>query len=262
MEKQMTNAMHRDRARKALSGKWGTMALIVFASFLIKLFVSNLIGSFTNLSSESASGRLINFILSNGFYFALTFGTYFAALQVIRERPVKVEMLLMMFRGEYYLPLLLINLIQYVLNLLINFIMLLPVLISYGATMYFGLMFNVVSVERFQQEMSANITLAFVMLLFSLLVILISMFIGGVFQFAVWVKIDQPALGIGDILREALNMMKGHFKQYVFLQLSFIGWYIVGAIVVGIGLLWVIPYHDVAVASLYDSIRREKEVVF
>ena len=262
MNKQMTNAMHRERARKALSGKWGTMALIILAGFLIRLVVSNIIGSFTDLSTETLSGRLISFLLSNGLFFALTFGTYYAALQVIREKPVRVEMTLMMFRGEYYLPLLLINLIQYVLNLLVNFITLLPILISYGTAMYFGLMLDTISIERFQEEMSADFGLMFMLLLFSVLVLLIGLFIGGVFQFAVWVKIEQVDLGVGDVLKEAFGTMKGHFKQYLLLQLSFIGWYFVALLPLGIGLLWVIPYHDVSVASLYSEIRRSKAIAY
>lgn len=120
-------------------------------------------------------------------------------------------------------------------------------------------MFNTVSVEQFQNELAGNVLLGFLLVIFSLLMILIGIFISGVFQFAVWVKIDDPDLSVGDAIKYVLYLMKGRFGQYLLLQLSFIGWFIIGILVVGIGLLWVIPYHDVAIASFYDTARKEKD---
>lgn len=38
----------------------------------------------------------------------------------------------------------------------------------------------------------------------------------------------------------------------------FYGWYIVGFLAIGIGLLWVIPYNYVALASFYQTALEEK----
>lgn len=259
MNNQMTNAMHRERARKALSGKWGTMALIVLVSVLIETVISTLVGNTTGVASDSTGGRLISFVLSNLIFFALTYGLYNAALQVIRGRSIEVGMVLSIFKGEYYVPMLLINLVQYFVQLLVNLVFLLPVLITYGATIYFGMMFNTVSITQYQNEMASDVLFALFLFAFSILLLLLSLFISGVFQFAVWTKIDHPEWGVGTALKYALDLMKGRFKQYVFLELSFVGWYIVGALAIGIGLLWVIPYNHVALASFYDEARDEKE---
>lgn len=260
MENQMTNAMHRERARKALSGKWGTMALIVLVSVLIETVVNTLIGNATGVASDSTGGRLISFVLSNLIFFALTYGLYNAALQVIRGRSIEVGMVLSIFKGEYYIPMLLINLVQYVIDRLVGLVVLLPVLITYGTTIYFGMMFNTTSVTQYQNEMASDAFLALLLFVFSILMLLISLFISGVFQFAVWTKLDHLDWGVGTVLKEALALMKGRFKQYLFLELSFVGWYIIGALAIGIGLLWVIPYNHVALASFYDSAREEKEL--
>ncbi|WP_086348952.1 DUF975 family protein [Candidatus Enterococcus clewellii] len=260
MNNQMTNAMHRERARKALSGKWGTMALIVLVSVLIETVVSTLVGNTTGVAGDSTGGRFISFVLSNLIFFALTYGLYNAALQVIRGRSIEVGMVLSIFKGEYYVPMLLINLVQYFVQLLANLIFLLPVLITYGATIYFGMMFNTVSITQYQNEMASDVIFALFLFAFSILLLLLSLFISGVFQFAVWTKIDHPDWGVGTSLKYALDLMKGRFKQYVFLELSFVGWYIVGALAIGIGLLWVIPYNHVALASFYDEARDEKDL--
>ncbi|ALS01510.1 hypothetical protein ATZ33_09055 [Enterococcus silesiacus] len=258
MKSQITNAMHREQARTSLKNQWGTMAWITFLAVFIRFMISSVVGSVANLPQDSASNNVMSFLLNNFLFFAITYGTYYCALQVLRGKRVQAGMLTAIFQGKFYLPMLFINLIQYLVELVLNLIVLLPVLLSYGAALYFGLMFNTVSVDQFQTQMRGDFFLALLLLIFAFLMILIGVFVSGVFQFAVWVKLDDPELSVGDALKYALFLMKGRFGQYLLLQISFIGWFIIGALVFGIGLLWVIPYHDVAVASFYDTAREEK----
>ena len=51
-------------------------------------------------------------------------------------------------------------------------------------------------------------------------------------------------------------MMKGYKMKAFLLDLSFIGWLIVGALCCGIGTLWVAPYMAAAKAELYEEIRK------
>ena len=46
------------------------------------------------------------------------------------------------------------------------------------------------------------------------------------------------------------------YKMKLFLlDLSFIGWYLLGSLVCGIGALFVVPYHEMARANFYESLR-------
>lgn len=258
MKSQITNGQHREQARIALKNQWGTMAWIIFLAVFARFIIGSVVGNIANLPKESAASNLISFLLNNFLFFAITYGTYYCALQVLRGKKVQVGMLTTIFQGKFYIPMLFINLIQYIVELVLNLIVLLPVLLSYGVTMYFGLMFNTVSVDRFQTEMGGDLVLGLLLLIFGFLMILVGVFVSGVFQFAVWVKLDEPELSVGDALKYALFLMSGRFGQYLLLQLSFIGWFIIGALVFGIGLFWVIPYHDVAIASFYNTAREEK----
>ena len=58
-------------------------------------------------------------------------------------------------------------------------------------------------------------------------------------------------------LKESVRIMKGKKGKFFYLQLSFIGIYLLGAIACGIGLLWVIPYMQVAMANFYRKITGE-----
>ena len=56
---------------------------------------------------------------------------------------------------------------------------------------------------------------------------------------------------------DSKEMMNGHKWSLFCLDLSFIGWYIVGALCLGIGVLWVTPYHQTARANFYEALQAE-----
>ena len=58
-------------------------------------------------------------------------------------------------------------------------------------------------------------------------------------------------------LKESVRIMRGKKGKLFYLQLSFIGIYLLGAIACGIGLLWVIPYMQVTMANFYRKITGE-----
>ena len=55
-----------------------------------------------------------------------------------------------------------------------------------------------------------------------------------------------------------VTQIKTFFRFYRLLQLSFIGWYILGFIALFFGLLWVIAYVNVSIAQFYEQARIEK----
>ncbi|EMW5613767.1 DUF975 family protein, partial [Enterococcus faecium] len=87
---------------------------------------------------------------------------------------------------------------------------------------------------------------------------LIMSIVGGLFQFAAWTKFDYPDLSVIQCLKYGWFLLKDRIGTYILLQLSFIGWYLLGAIALFIGLLWVIVYVNVSVAEFYEQARIEK----
>ena len=53
--------------------------------------------------------------------------------------------------------------------------------------------------------------------------------------------------------------MQGHKMEYFLLQLSFIGWLLLGTLCCGVGLLWVNAYKQAANAHFYEQLRMEQE---
>ena len=55
------------------------------------------------------------------------------------------------------------------------------------------------------------------------------------------------------------EMMNGHKWQLFLLDLSFIGWYILGSICFGFGVLFVVPYHYMARSNFYEALKATYE---
>lgn len=68
---------------------------------------------------------------------------------------------------------------------------------------------------------------------------------------------EEPELGIVDVMKKSWAMMKGHKMQAFLLELSFIGWMLLGIITLGIGLLWVEPYMISAIGLFYEDVKAE-----
>lgn len=71
---------------------------------------------------------------------------------------------------------------------------------------------------------------------------------------------DHPEYTPTEAITASRQMMDGYKWKSFILDLSFIGWYFVGALVCGVGTLWVNPYHQAARTELYEEIKRAKNI--
>lgn len=75
------------------------------------------------------------------------------------------------------------------------------------------------------------------------------------YSMAYYIKADNPDYDWRMCLSESERIMKGHKGEYFMLELSFIGWEIVGALCLGIGTFWVTAYKNAATAHFYEAIK-------
>ncbi len=69
--------------------------------------------------------------------------------------------------------------------------------------------------------------------------------------------IDKDVKG-HESLKASYEMMKGYKWNYFVFQLSFIGWYLLVPFTLGILLIWLIPYVNVATVIYYDKLSAKK----
>lgn len=64
---------------------------------------------------------------------------------------------------------------------------------------------------------------------------------------------DNPDLTAREIVNKSQELMDGHRWRFFCLALSFIGWIILSAFTFGIGLLFVLPYMQMAFVAFYKE---------
>ncbi len=75
------------------------------------------------------------------------------------------------------------------------------------------------------------------------------------FSQAFFILAEDRSKSITECLSESAEMMKGYKWEFFVLELSFIGWWIVSALTLGIGGLWVAPYQKVTEANFYLNLK-------
>ncbi len=69
-----------------------------------------------------------------------------------------------------------------------------------------------------------------------------------------YILADNPDLSPSQVLDESNRLMNG-FKWKLFkLELSFIGWFLLGALLFGFGTIFVLPYFEATMAEFYQEV--------
>lgn len=96
-------------------------------------------------------------------------------------------------------------------------------------------------------------------LLWTLLLVIPGIVKGISYSMTAFVLADNPELKYDAAITRSSQLMKGHKMQYFWFALSFIGWYLLAALTLGIGFLWLIPYYLTAKAAFYHELLEEEQ---
>ena len=69
--------------------------------------------------------------------------------------------------------------------------------------------------------------------------------------------VDCPELTPLQCIKLSDKMMKGHKFDLFFLELSFIGWILLGVLTLCIGYLWLLPYMYTSIAAFYEDVKAQ-----
>lgn len=95
--------------------------------------------------------------------------------------------------------------------------------------------------------------------LWSLLFIIPGFVKAYAYSMAPYIKYDHPEYGWKRCLDESKAMMKGYKWKLFCLDLSFIGWNIVGMLCFIVGMYWVLPYTKAAQVCFYEELKKVHE---
>ena len=75
------------------------------------------------------------------------------------------------------------------------------------------------------------------------------------YSMAFYIQQDSPNKDWNYCITESRKMMNGHKWELFVLDLSFLGWIIVGSLCCGVGTLWVEPYMGLTRANFYQQLK-------
>lgn len=105
----------------------------------------------------------------------------------------------------------------------------------------------------------ANILVGIFTFLWSLLFIIPGIIKYYGYSMTPFIIADEPDIDFMEAIKKSQELMRGHKFRLFKLQLSFIGWFLLGALAFGIGLFFVYPYYQLAHANFYLDIRPKKQ---
>ena len=263
-------------ARRAISGHWGDVAFVAFLAFLLGATVMGGVNVdiTTLLLGIEMTPTLLGFMAGGVALFLIFFAS---PIKIAYQRAMlnlldngedpTARGLFSCFRGCYRKSVLL--------NAIYLAITILPAMGMYVGA---GLMMNNVledvsrtvideaGVETLVLDPNAAFWTAFVIaLVLCALAIVWSCLLSYVYRYCFVVMAEYPEVGAVEALRMARNLMRGRKWKLFCLDISFVGWLLLGLYTFGFGLLFVIPYRETALLAFYDEAANRssaKEVEF
>lgn len=238
----------RKQAREALTGKWGKSALIILTYFAISLVLSLL----NSLSKDIEFLKFIIKIATIIINIPIAFGLINSFFRLKNGEEVKFyDFLIFGFKNfgrgwkiagnillKMWLPILL-----YIVAIII---------ITIGAAI--GISAGVIA------KSTAVLIITYITCAILFIAAFAFMIIKSLnYTVSYIVACDNVELSAKEAVEESEKLMKGYRGKYVLLQLSFIGWIILSLLTIYIGLLWLIPYMQIASIFFYEYIKDNKK---
>lgn len=240
-DKNMTNfkssAELKRMARGQLLGRYGT---VIWAYFTMQITILAVL----NLAAAQASAGLLGTFIYYAIYFIVilftgifTVGQNYLYLKIGRNDTCS---LIDMWYGFRHFP---------DKAIIIQFF-------SYAIPFVFGLPFYFTAVRFFDtKDMFWGIACVVTFLLF----IGVSIWLQLLFSQAFYLLIDQPNEKGLDLIKKSMELMKGNMGKLFYVNLSFLGMYLLAGITFGIGMLWVHPYVSMTRANFYMELTKKPE---
>ena len=104
------------------------------------------------------------------------------------------------------------------------------------------------------------LTMLFI-ILWSLLLIIPGIIKALAYSQVFYILAEQPDMTPTEAIKKSQEMMKGHKMRLFLLMLSFLGWFILGALAFGVGIFFVLPYFQTTLANFYVDLRGAKKMI-
>ena len=231
----------RKEAREALRGKWGKAVCIILVytafAFIIGL-IEGLVGEGTALYTIIDLAYLVISI-------PLSFGLIISFMKLKRDEEVSCFDFFKdgfsRFGKSWGIC------FQTFIRLLLPIICLVLIII---------LMAVLIGINAINGSASVSIGLAILAVVLYIATLIYAVSRSFLYVIAYNISYDNPELSSKACVLKSEALMKGNRGNYFLLDLSFIGWAILACLTLGIGMLWLLPYIQVAAVCFYERVAK------
>lgn len=111
--------------------------------------------------------------------------------------------------------------------------------------------------ECWLNSVLVNILVAVFTLLWSLLLIIPGIIKSFSYSQAYFILAENPGMTAKEAIDESKLIMDGHKMELFVLYLSFIPWFLLGYVTLGLGFIYVAPYMTLTLTNYYHNIKRQ-----
>ena len=112
--------------------------------------------------------------------------------------------------------------------------------------------------KKFVSSAVLSLMYTLVVTLWTLFFIVPGIYVAYSYALVFHVKSDNPTWGWKQCFDESERLMEGNRLKLFKLQISHLGWFIIGLAFVGVGALWAVPYVESSTAVFYEQVRLER----
>lgn len=237
----------RKQAREALSGKWQKGVLITLIYFAFELVLGYISGLVKNIAALNFVISIATLIIS----IPIAYGLIISFMKLKRGEEVKCYDFFTLGFSNFARSWKLAG------NMLLK--LWLPILLYVLAMVILGFSISFsVATAIIAQSSTAAVIISIVGIVLAI-ASFVYLFISTLsYALTYMIAYDNEAMEAKEVVEESRKLMTGNRGKYVLLQLSFIGWAILTVFTLYIGVLWLIPYMQVAMICFYEVLKENK----
>lgn len=235
----MVASQIRATARESLQGKWGKAALLTLVYVLITFAISFV----ANLIPVIGSIALFVIQLPIGYGFIVSF------MKLKRGEEVGYTEFLSTGFSSFAKVWGVFG------NILLKMIIPIAVLVVAIVIMIVGVSGSIVGLTSNSSGATAGFSgLGIIGFIAYFAALIYAMVKGLLYSLSYYILKDNENMSGKEIVEESERLMKGNRWRYFWLGITFIGWIVLSAFTLYIGMLWVMPYMMVAYVCFYDDL--------
>ncbi len=240
----------RRTARENLKGKWGKAALITFCYVIVQFLMGFISGLFSGIPILALLINIAYYVIS----IPLGYGFLVSFIKLKRGEAVECFDFITIATSSVKRAWGVVgNIILKLLPLVIAFIIITMLFAFSFSSFIFSSAYSVV-------RGSSSSGFGFLMPICAIAFIVVSVLFftkSLYYSLSYFILYDRPELSGKEIVEESARLMQGNRWKQVWLYLTFIGWIILSAFTLYIGLLWLMPYILISFVIFYEDLSNQ-----